>query len=228
MSLPWMHQVTQIRQDWQRTMDTALEAGAPALLEWNAGRRQLRHLPALVAYHTWQVNRRDMNEPVMVTGQLDSTWPAPLVLFESHLEPGSPPPVQFIYGGADSATYMASLATQAAQRIRAGMFYAVDLPPAMQQAVAPVTEPHTHVAWQTLPMALFATANRKPDVTFSPPFHAATISASYVASHSAVSTSMNHASTRSPIPVTATVADPWLAWAALVMIVLLVGLALWV
>lgn len=222
MSLPWMHQVTQIRQEWQRTIDTALEAGAPALLEWGAARRYLRHLPVLVAYDTWQSNRADIIEPVMIVGQLDSVWPAPLVLFRSRVEPDAPPPVQFIYGGADSATYLASVATQAAQRVQAGMFYAVDLPPAMQQTVAPVTQPHTHVAWQSLPTALVADANHQPSAAVTPSMYTASASASYAEG----SPLMRYPSVTHPPSATVMAADPWLAWAALVLIVMLVGLAL--
>ncbi|MCB0064675.1 MAG: hypothetical protein KDE19_21275, partial [Caldilineaceae bacterium] len=172
MSLPQFQRSKQIRQDWQRTMDTALEAGQVALLEWGASRRQLSQLPTLATYQQWHMARGDVTQPVMLVGGLDTTWPIPLLLAPiiPATHAGGAPPVQLTYSGADQATYLAAMTTQATNSLPAGAFYTVDLPTAMQPLLAPMTQPHAHMAWHTLPLALLFAAydDRATHLDFPP------------------------------------------------------------
>lgn len=218
MSLPHSHSSRQIRQDWQRAMDTALEAGQVALLEWGAPRRQLYHLPILSAYQQWNASRGDVTQPVMLVGSLDTSWPVPLLLANADQaaseETAGTPPVQQIYGGADQATYLATMTTQAAQHLPAGAFYAVDLPVAMHPLLAPAIQPHAHTAWHTLPLTLLFAAYRH-----------ATIADRAIASATRSDPPLPVQS-RQPSTVTPAPPDPWLTWSALSMVIAMIVLAL--
>lgn len=199
MTLPNQHSATQIQQDWQQATEQATEAGRPPLLELGMDRQLINNLPVLLTLAAWTLNRTDITQPLLLTGDVDALWPVPLLYttalpMRPHAS-GAAPSLQLVYGGADRATYLASLTTHATQRLHSGALYAVDLPVAMQPLLSTHTQPHANASWPALPLTLLhtATANRsiEPNPTAAPALD-----------------------------------DPWLAWAALVMIVTLVLLAM--
>ncbi len=224
MTLPEHHRASQIRQDWQQCTEQAIEAGRAPLLELGMDRQLLNNLPLLLALTTWSMRRSDLTQPLLLTGDVDALWPVPLFYVAtptvSRDQQSMAPSLQIVYGGADRATYLASLTTQAPQRIQSGTLYAVDLPVAMQPLVSAQTQPHVNASWQLFPLALLqrATAdqarviNRVINRTSNP-----------AASNAALSNS-----TLSNSTVASAGTDPWLAWATLAMIVLLVLLAMFV
>jgi hypothetical protein len=201
MTLPHQHTVPQIRQDWQQATEQAVEAGRSPLLELGMDRRLLNNLPRLHALTTWTMSRTDVSHPLLLTGDVDALWPVPLLYPTQPEQAGqktrqsAAPAAQVVYGGADQATYLASLTTHVPERLQRGALYAVDLPVAMQPLVNPHTQPHVNATWQTIPLTLLATATQ---------------------------------STPSNPPAAPALDEPWLARAALVMIIALVLLAIFV
>ncbi len=201
MTLPHQHTVPGILEDWQHATEQAVEAGRSPLLELGMDRRLLNNLPRLHALTTWTMRRTDVSQPLLLTGDVDALWPVPLLYPTPPDQAGqntgqnTAPTAQLVYGGADQATYLASLTTYVPQRLQCGALYAVDLPAAMQPLANPQSQPHVNATWQTLPLTLLSTA------TQSPP---------------------------SNPPAAPALDEPWLAWAALVMIIALVLLAIFV
>ncbi len=211
MNWPRYHHSGQIQQDWQRTMDTGLEAGEPALLTWGTARYQLDDLPILSAYLPWNARRTDVTRPLMLTGSTDSSWPAPLLLpppstggaDPSGGEPfATPPPIQFVYGGADRVTHMASMTTQVATHQPAGSFFTTDLPTAMYPLFFPIVQPHAQLTWRLLPLGLLFISEQQ------------TIPRQRTAAEQSIALGSKNAT------------DPWLAWLTFVAIIALILLAL--
>ncbi|MCB0082700.1 MAG: hypothetical protein KDE47_17280, partial [Caldilineaceae bacterium] len=237
MTLPALHTTSRIQDDWQRTIEQAVESGREPLLELGMDRRLLNNLPILLALATWNRSRYDVTTPLMMTGGVDALWPVPLLYVASPIKLALQPnaaqrdlakgglaggdlagqveslpvahmttktkPLQLLYGGADSATYLASLSTHANQRLQSGTLFAVDLPAAMQPIANPFTQPHVNANWYTFPLTLMH--------TIAP----ATATGSTSASLSTM-----------PADDAIVADDPWLTWAALLIVVLLVLLAL--
>jgi len=192
--------------DWQQATEQAIEVGCSPLLELGMDRRQLNNLPLLLTLTTWSRNRSDLTQPLLLTGDVDALWPVPLFYTATPLttqeQQRNAPPVQLAYGGADRATYLASLTTHVAQRLQHGGLYTIDLPVAMQPLLNMRTQTHANANWQQLPLTLYHRATVDQPTATTPTLSTAT--------------------------VVATGDDPWLAWAALVMIVALVLLAIFV
>lgn len=208
MRLPQRHTETQIHQDWQQATEIALEAGRPPLLELGMSRHLPASIPVVLTLAAWRATRTDPTQPVMVTGGVDALWPVPFCyLSETVKNEGDETacaPVQFVYGGANQATYLATLTTQAEQRLQAATFYAVDLPASMQPLVASHSQPHVYATWQTLPLTLLQEAS----------LDAATYSSN---------ATLQPAAGKLPAAT-----DPWLVWLSLLIVVVLVLLALFV
>ncbi|MEZ4675607.1 MAG: hypothetical protein R2932_15355 [Caldilineaceae bacterium] len=210
MSLPQHHHRVQIQQNWLRATESAMEAGQSPLLESGMDRRLLNDIPVLLAYAEWCARRNDVTQPVMITGGVDALWPVPLLFSSDRCETQNSAtlPVQLVYGGADRATYLASLTTHAADHVLSGTRYAIDLPPAMQPLQAAQTAPQTNATWRALPLTLLQDAkdaDRRDNLsTYSTTLH------------------RRHATAPTGFP------DLWLAWIALVLTVALILLALFV
>ena len=233
MTLPQLHHRDQIFDDWQRTTEQALESGRHPLLALGMDRRLLYNMPLLLSLATWHHYRRDVAEPIMLTGGVDALWPVPLLYLATsspgisdtqYTTPGDMPReevnaatpeairrfplqlsyaqlcyAQLCYGGADETTYLASLTTLAGERIQSGTLFAIDLPVAMQPILSAYTQPHAHAIWRMLPLTLLHESAVEATAPAVPAVEAA------------------------PAP---TAVDPWLTWAALTLVVLLVVLAL--
>jgi len=237
VTLPHQHSVAQIQEDWTHATAQAFESGRQPLLELGMDRRLLYNLPLLFALEQWCHTRSDMSEPLMITGGVDALWPVPLLYptaqfpvnrgtyspvadleereypsvvkepersnqenpIRNATDNASPMPLPFVYSGADEATHLASLTTQSMQRLQSGLIYTVDLPAAMQPIMYAHSQPHVNATWSTFPLALL---------------HATALDAT-----------MPHATLPHAVASPPT-DDQWLAWAALIMIVLLVLFAL--
>ena len=206
MTLPEHHHAIQIRQDWQQGTEQAIEAGRSPLLELGMDRQQLNNLPLLLTLANWSMSRIDLTQPLLLTGDVDALWPVPL-FYAAASQPNRhqqsmAPSVQIAYGGADRATYLASLTTNVSQRLQSGALYAVDLPVAMQPLLSMHTQPHANASWHLFPLTLLQRAT-------------------------AVQATVNNQTVSNSATASART-DPWLAWATLVMIVILVLLAMFV
>lgn len=219
MTLPYQHRTAQIYQDWQQNSEQAIEAGRSPFLELGMDRQQLNNLPLLLTLATWSRSRDDLAQPLLLTGDVDALWPVPLFYTAmprpSRQQQSTAPSVQVAYGGADRATYLASLTTHVAQRLQSGARYAVDLPVAMQPLLSMYTQAHANASWHLFPLTLLhkATVDRFTGDRFigDPP----------TASKLAITNAAISNSTVASAPT-----DPWLAWATLVTIVILVLLSM--
>jgi hypothetical protein len=125
-------------------------------------RRLLNDIPVLMALTRWQHTRDDVTQPLLITGGVDALWPLPLLYAGNTAaaqgEHRAASPIQLRYGGADEATYLASLTTCTPQRLQSGILYAVDLPPAMQPLINQQSQRHVNAGWHTFPLAIFQRA----------------------------------------------------------------------
>ncbi len=228
MTLPEQHRSAQICQDWQQSTEQAIEAGRAPLLEVGMDRQQLNSLPLLLTLATWSMSRTDLTQPLLLTGDVDALWPVPLFYTatrqsERH-QPNSAPSVQIAYGGADRATYLASLTTHAAQRLQRGALYAVDLPVAMQPLLSMHTQPHANASWHLFPLTLLHRATVDHPIAEQATAANSTISNTAVSNSTASLSTVANSNSKSNEALATD--DPWLAWATLVMIVALVLLAI--
>ena len=208
MSLARHQHRTQIQQHWLSATATAVEAGRSPLLEMGMGRRVIDNIPMLCAFAEWDAMRDDLTQPLFVAGGSDTLWPAPFLhmpqLIDSNVAAAAP--IRIIYGGADQATYLASLVTHATDHLPTGAYYAIDLPSAMRPLLASHTAPHTHATWTMLPFTLLHTMEGSAEQTGSPGTQAF----------------LNY-STSAPVPL-----NLGQSWAALVLVVALILLSLFV
>lgn len=142
-------------QMWQAQLEQGLEAGQTPLLELGVSQRLLDSWAAQRAFDAFHQTRTDLLTPTLLIGGSSALWPAILLQATEVAEKGSPSPaLELLYGGADQATYMASITTLAAERLLAGRFQINDLPASMHPGLLPLTNQSVPLPWSALPLRL--------------------------------------------------------------------------
>ena len=140
-------------QAWQAQLEQGLEAGQTPLLELGVSQRLVDGWAAQRAFAAFQQTRVDLLTPTLLIGGSSALWPTMLLHVTEVAGTGSPSPaLELLYGGADQATYMASITTLAAERLLAGRFQIDDLPASMHPGLLPLTNPSVPLPWSALPL----------------------------------------------------------------------------
>lgn len=151
---------------WQAQVDQALEAGQTPLLELGVNQRLVDGWAAQLALDAFNQTRTDIVTPTLLIGGSSALWP--LMLLHPPLSitsvsttsvPASPSLV-LLYGGADQATYMASVTTVAGERLLASRLQTADLPASMHPGLVPLTNQTVPSPWSALGL---------PMITLPPP-----------------------------------------------------------
>jgi hypothetical protein len=93
--------------EWINAVELGLEAGRSPLLALGVGIDLLGNLPALVAFHAFARQRRDLTAPTVVIGGPVLLWLAGL-MHEMDTAAPTTVPMTVVYGGPDRATQTAS------------------------------------------------------------------------------------------------------------------------
>lgn len=144
---------------WQRQLDESLEAGETLWLEGGLSRRAVDHLSMLLALDRFARQRADVTMPGLVIGGDGVVWTAALQHDASERNVGLSPAVALLYSGADSATYMAALATLPGPSTHTRRQDATGLPAGMQAPLLPGSQPGAIPPWSSLPFILAEQAN---------------------------------------------------------------------
>lgn len=143
-----------LAQAWQGQLDESLEAGETLWLEGGLSRRAVDHLPMLLALDLFAHQRADVTTPGLFIGGDGTVWTAALFR-QATVRPASlSPALTLLYGGADLASYMATLATLPGPSAHTRRYEATGLPVGMQAPLLPTSQPGVAPAWSSLPFAL--------------------------------------------------------------------------
>ena len=141
-----------IRTVWQGQMSESLEAGEALTLELGVNSRLLDNIPALVALDTL-TKRTDLITPWLLMGGDGVVWAS---VISAGGAAGRSAGVAPLYGGADVATYMATLATLPGPSAHTRRQRMTGLPVGLQAALLPATQPGITPLWSSLPFVIGA------------------------------------------------------------------------
>lgn len=148
---------------WQVQIDESLEAGDALLIELGVSQRALPELPSLVALEALVAKRTDFAIPWLLAGGDGVIWMAALLSTAVGGGAAQSPAIIPLYGGADQATYIATLATLpgVARQLPDGSATsnATDLPIALHSLLLPTTQPGVAPRWLSLPFVLLEQAS---------------------------------------------------------------------
>jgi hypothetical protein len=147
--MDWNRSADEITAAWQSEIETKLEAGATPLLIAGAPTLVYNATPALLALQSTVLLRRDLTIPLLVAGGTGALWPAVLLAPLGHT--GAPEPMA-IYGGADPAAYLATLATLTTGAAAPPTAVASGTPPDVAPWLAPRLQPGAPAPWEALPL----------------------------------------------------------------------------
>jgi hypothetical protein len=182
--MSWHNSPAALRAEWQDRVEISLETGESPVLDLGANNGVLDSLPALMALQGFAEQRTDITTPTLVSGGNSLLWMAALVHEPSAAHA---PALTVVYGGADLATQLGSLATQQVQppaRLQPPML----LPAQLAALFAPGAQAGP-LWWEALPFAVAEEATRPANRPEDAPLRQD---------------------------------DPWLAWAAIAVAVVLV------
>jgi hypothetical protein len=148
------HDATTIYLDWQSQIDESMEAGAALLIEMGVTHRILPDLPALLALESLAARRTDFATPWLLVGGDGVTWMAALLSTTVEDEPTQSPAMTPLYGGADRATYMATMTTLPGVAHQTSYGGARDLPVPLHSLLIPASHPGVAPRWFSLPFVL--------------------------------------------------------------------------
>lgn len=149
-------------QVWLRQVEQALEAGQTPLLELGLNQRLLDGWAAQLALHHFVQTRTDILTPSLLIGGNSPLWSVLLLQPEPSAGGASAPPLHLLYGGADQATYLASVTTLAAERLLAAGLQVDALPASMAPGLAPLTNPSVPLPWAAMSLALLPVPHPAP------------------------------------------------------------------
>ncbi len=158
-------------QAWQEQLAHGVEAGQTPLLTVGLSQRLLDSWVAQTTLATFDQSRTDIVTPTVLIGGNSTLWPVMLLHppTAGTAPAAAAPPLALLYGGADQATYMASMTTVAADRLLAGTGRAHDLPASMHPALVPLTNPTVPLSWSALALSLCPPAPQaQPTTTVDP------------------------------------------------------------
>jgi len=147
-----------IYADWQQQIDESVEAGEALLIEFGVSDSVLRHLPALLALDRLAAERTDFAIPWLLAGGDGVTWMAALMSSASEGVVGQSPAMVPLYGGADWATYLATVATVPGASMYLRNRIVTGAPAGMHALVIPATQPGAGLRWLSLPFLLLVQA----------------------------------------------------------------------
>ena len=144
------HDRRAIRTAWQGQMSESLEAGEALTVELGVSSRVLDTMPALAALDAL-AKHSDMITPWLLMGGDGVAWATGL-----SIAAGQAAALELLYGGADVATYMATLATLPGPSAHTRHRRATGLPAGLQSYVLPESQPGVTPLWSSLPFVLRA------------------------------------------------------------------------
>lgn len=150
----YQNDADRVAHQWQGQLDESLEAGETFWLEGGLSPRTMDNLPALTALAALAHQRSDVTTPGFFVGGDGVLWTAALLSQTTSTAASSPPSLALLYGGADSATYMATLATLSAPSAHTRRRAATGLPVEMQGWLLPASQPGAVPLWSFLPFVL--------------------------------------------------------------------------
>ncbi len=145
---------TSVAQAWQGQLDESLEAGETLWLEGGLSRRAIDQLPMLLALDHFARQRADLTTPGLLLGGDGVMWTAALLSGATERRTGLAPALTIRYGGADPASYMATLATLSGPSAHTRRHEATGLPVSMQALLLPTSQPGIAPACFSLPFVL--------------------------------------------------------------------------
>jgi hypothetical protein len=143
-----------IAQRWQGSLDESLEAGETLWLEGGLSRRTVDHLPLLLALESFARQRADVTTPGLFVGGDGIVWTAALLSQATARNASPTAALTLLYGGADQASYLATLATLPGPSTHTRRQHVTGLPVGMQAHLLPASQPGAAPAWSALPFAL--------------------------------------------------------------------------
>lgn len=159
----YRNEAAAIAEQWQRQIDESLEGGEALWLELGVSNRLVDNVQALTALHVLAARRADVTTPGLFVGGDGVVWTAtcmnPVVGAGTTPAPG----MTLLYGGADRATYMATLATLPGAATHTRQSLLTGLPVGIRALLWPVSQPGSAPPWSALPFVM---------TTVSPPLRA--------------------------------------------------------
>jgi len=148
-----------VAQAWQAQLEESLEAGEMLWLESGLSRQTVAHLPMLPALAQLAHQRNDVTTPGLFLGGDGVLWTAALMSHAVERTSGVSPALTLHYGGADQASYLATLATLPAPSTHTRRQRTTSLPVGMQSPLLPTSQPGAPPPWSALPFILTEQAN---------------------------------------------------------------------
>ena len=145
----WNRTVIDIVAAMQAEIETKLEMGGTPILLTGTPATTLDVAAMLLALQSATVQRTDLTRPLLLAGGGESGWLglllAPLPVANGPL----PPEPRVLYGGADDATYLATLATLPATQ---ATLPTLAPPVGLAATLTPRLYPGAATAWEALPL----------------------------------------------------------------------------
>jgi hypothetical protein len=143
----WNRSAAEIAAAWQAEIESKLETGSTALLQAGAPDTLLTSTTTLLGLQHSTVQRTDIATPRLVAGGNSALWLGLLLSPHASSGPHAPAPM-IIYGGADAATYLATVSMTGGTT--GGTTTAQPL--GMGAHLAPRLQPGVATPWEMLPL----------------------------------------------------------------------------
>lgn len=143
-----------IAQQWQQQIEESLEAGESLWLELGVSQRVVDQVEALAALRTVADRRVDVTTPGLVVGGDGAMWAAACLSAAVGAAAKPAPGMMLLYGGADRATYMATLATLSTAGVQSQQRRLTGLPIGVHAWLWPDRHPGGAPRWAALPFVL--------------------------------------------------------------------------
>lgn len=147
-------EVATIAQQWQRQLDESLEGGEALWLELGVSNRVLDNVRALTALQLLASQRSDVTTPGLFVGGDGVVWLTTCMSPAVTVNATAAPAMTLLYGGADRATYMATLATLPGPATHLRQTLLNGLPVSMHSWLWPSSQPGATAQWSALPFRL--------------------------------------------------------------------------
>lgn len=147
----WHRLASSVRDEWQIEIDHRLESGAAPVWIAGAPSALLPLATTILAYQSLAAQRSDITTPLVIAGGSGPGWLGLLLPSQPPRTDAHSPEPTLLYGGADTATYLATLAlvTPLAEPAAPRLGLTADL----AAQFAPRLHPGAPLAWEALPFA---------------------------------------------------------------------------
>ena len=143
-----------ITQQWQRQLEESLEGGEALWLELGVSNRLVDNVQALTALHDLAARRADVMTPGLFVGGDGVVWTATCMNPAVGAGTTPAPSMTLLYGGADRATYMATLATLPGAATHTRQSLLTGLPAGLRAWLWPISQPGVAPQWSALPFVM--------------------------------------------------------------------------